>query len=483
MSKRIFDCFTFFNETDLLEIRLNELYEEVDYFVICESTQTFQGQSKRLFFQENRDRFSKFLSKIIHVVVDDMPDTDNPWDREHFQRNSLRRGLVGLEPEDIVIISDLDEIVRPSTVQELRRKSGYFLIEMQMYQFYLNMQAVREWNKVFAFSHRLSGQLPDLSGIRVRQIETFEKFAGDAHKILDAGWHFTYLGGAEKVREKLGAYSHTGGYFEAMQNAGETERQLAAGYSVGGRALLKWCEIDETYPMTILDNLDKYKAKGFVKDLKVRVDDLERVFLETEDKARASEEKYRKILGEISSLVERAHEMALPYARSEFRGALEAGKNLIGCASRFQGTWHTGTQRVPEKPVTHIPYVLLGNLVLAHQRGDATVPDNNMGRYNVNGLIPGVRYTASCWIWLPADSAVESVMLATEGLTVIARDYADLKTRDGWQRISTCGECGHSRTDTNIVLRASAEPGALLYTTCWQLEVGDAATPYRPTDG
>jgi len=90
---RIFDCFTFLNEFDLLEIRLHELAQVVDRFVIAESPVTFTGRPKPLHFLDNRARFAAFADKIIHIVVDDQPVTDSAWEREWHQRNALERGI------------------------------------------------------------------------------------------------------------------------------------------------------------------------------------------------------------------------------------------------------------------------------------------------------------------------------------------------------------------------------------------------------
>ena len=93
---KIFDCFPFCSELDLLELRLNELGDVVDFFVLAEATTTHRGAPKPLVFQQNKSQFAAFLPKIIHVVVDDMPGvgTTEPerWVREHFQRQALLRG-------------------------------------------------------------------------------------------------------------------------------------------------------------------------------------------------------------------------------------------------------------------------------------------------------------------------------------------------------------------------------------------------------
>src|SRR3989344_1716902 len=86
LDAKIYDCFTFFNELDLLDLKLHELADHVDKFVIVESTVTFQGNPKPLYFQENKQRFAPFLDKIIHVVVSDTPTEGSAWDREHYQR-------------------------------------------------------------------------------------------------------------------------------------------------------------------------------------------------------------------------------------------------------------------------------------------------------------------------------------------------------------------------------------------------------------
>src|SRR3954464_1583382 len=91
----IYDCFTFFNELDLLEIRLNELDPVVDKFVLVEATKTHQGKDKPLYFLENKARYEKFLAKIIHVVVNEYPDYEgkSAWLLEHHQRNMIIEGL------------------------------------------------------------------------------------------------------------------------------------------------------------------------------------------------------------------------------------------------------------------------------------------------------------------------------------------------------------------------------------------------------
>lgn len=122
----VYDCFQFFNELDILKIRLNVLDSVVDRFVISEATETFSGLKKPLYYEENKEMFAAFADKIIHVVVDDTPKGDR-WgthERDTFQKNAVTRGLRDCTDEDIVIFSDLDEIPNPDKIREICRISG-----------------------------------------------------------------------------------------------------------------------------------------------------------------------------------------------------------------------------------------------------------------------------------------------------------------------------------------------------------------------
>ena len=118
---KVFDCFTFYKEFDLLELRLEELWDTVDYFVIAEAGHTHQGSPKPYhLLDENWDRFEKYHSKIRHIKVDDMPNTANSWENENHQRRSLQRGLTDMQPEDLIITGDADEIVRPEIIELIK---------------------------------------------------------------------------------------------------------------------------------------------------------------------------------------------------------------------------------------------------------------------------------------------------------------------------------------------------------------------------
>ena len=91
---KIYDCFPFYNELDLLDLRLATLYDHVDHFVLVECTTTFQSQPKELYFENNKTRYAQYMDKIIHVVVDDAPGDPDAWVNDIFQRNSIMRGVL-----------------------------------------------------------------------------------------------------------------------------------------------------------------------------------------------------------------------------------------------------------------------------------------------------------------------------------------------------------------------------------------------------
>ena len=115
----VYDCFQFFNELDILKLRLHILSDVADRFVISESTVTFSGDPKPLFYEEHKEEFREFADRIIHVVVRDTPMDCDAFARDHHQKCAVIRGLADAKPDDIVIFSDVDEIPNPDTLRTL----------------------------------------------------------------------------------------------------------------------------------------------------------------------------------------------------------------------------------------------------------------------------------------------------------------------------------------------------------------------------
>jgi predicted SAM-dependent methyltransferase len=280
--KRIFDCFIFFNELDLLDMRFEESFEYVDYFVICEATKTFRGAAKPLVFEQNKQRYARYLSKVRHIVVDDMPEGEASQ-REYYQRNALRRGVSDATPDDVVIISDCDELIRRETLRYLRDHRGYFMLDMPMYQFFLNMRAVAEgWNKAYAFTYSLNDKVGDYNDGRRRSEEVFQRFPGINHRVPAAGWHFTFLGGAERVVEKIRAYSHAETWQQRMLQPGGAQFQMLMLKDVGGGRFLEYCEIDTSFPEAVRRRQKELTEQSFIKDARSRISELRTVVAQFE---------------------------------------------------------------------------------------------------------------------------------------------------------------------------------------------------------
>lgn len=279
---RLFDCFTFFNELDVLALRLEELAPHVTRFVLVEATHSFTGQPKALHFQDNKARFASYLDRIEHVVVDDLPGKDaSAWDREWAQRRAIRRGLeaAGANPDDFALISDVDEIPRPDVLAEAARDPASIgaltFFESELYLYFLNMRLSEGWRspvqapRLLQVKHTRDPQairatqprrskresIAALDRLRVRAGLWRKTGAPLRPRVLpNAAWHFSFLGGAEKVREKLMAYSHTEYATEDRLDLGWIKRTIAEGrFIFDDKITLVRVPVDDSYPATILN--------------------------------------------------------------------------------------------------------------------------------------------------------------------------------------------------------------------------------------
>ncbi len=255
----LWDCFTFFNELDILELRLRELAPVVDHFVIAEATKTFANEPKPLHFQDNKARFAEFLPKIVHVVVDDLPDAGDAWDREAFQRNAVARGLSGAAADDIVMISDVDEIPYPENVAKLTplAVSGHiWFIECDYYTYKLNLAIENKWVGLCAVRALQKKHLPamqDLRAFRARQSRSIPMPVNQAinvvknvfrvgrpltHRLIEhGGWHFTFMNTPERIQYKIKSYAHQERNTPEFNNLANLQRLIDEGRSICGRSL------------------------------------------------------------------------------------------------------------------------------------------------------------------------------------------------------------------------------------------------------
>ena len=212
--------FLVFNEFELLKIHLHEHYDHVDKFVLVESEETFRGNPKPLYYQENKHLFEKFADKIIHVIVKGHFESNNKrdywkvWEREYFQRDQIMRGLTECQDNDIIIISDVDEILRAEIFSEIVRQICLFPCSAP----YKCVTCQQIYYKYF-FNRYCSKEMPWIGPVAV-SYKDLRTYAGPHYfrkirfsrpvKIENAGWHFSSMGGHESVIEKLAAFSHSG---------------------------------------------------------------------------------------------------------------------------------------------------------------------------------------------------------------------------------------------------------------------------------
>ena len=140
---KVYDCFTFYNEFELLELRLQSLYDVVDYFVIVESTTTHNKEPKKLNFAENKDRYKQYADKIRHIVLNGelIPWRGvGDWSIENAQRNAIVGGLQDAQPDDLIFISDLDEIPAPDVLMRLQQNQ---LALLMLHNMHVNVNPYR----------------------------------------------------------------------------------------------------------------------------------------------------------------------------------------------------------------------------------------------------------------------------------------------------------------------------------------------------
>jgi len=213
---KIVDAFIFYNEINMLTYRLNVLNDVVDLFVIVEANQTFTGKPKPLFFKENAHLYEKFAHKIVHHVVDlpfanPNPETKEQWENEWHQRNSIQDAIapLDLEPNDILCVSDLDEITDPRLLAEIRSGSlpirRTYKMNQETYYYNLNTKHTVDIFAAFLTTVWMYHQDRAILGLTTSGLRN--EFSRNP-TIWKAGWHLSFFGDVAFVQNKLRMYSH-----------------------------------------------------------------------------------------------------------------------------------------------------------------------------------------------------------------------------------------------------------------------------------
>ncbi len=244
----IYDCFLYNGEKECLQTRCEELKELNVTHVLIESCFTFSGKSNTLKYWD----FSNLYSyNIKPFLFNNMPNNGNAWDNESAQRNYILKALetLGAKDDDVVVISDADEIPSYKAVNSYNADIGLAALSMDLYYYYFNcLGGKQQWPaaKICLYKH-LKTHTPQ--GIR-------ESGYGDL--INNGGWHFSYLGDVDSIVNKLESYSHTEFDTEEIKGRNRIEQKIKNGESLVNNNKFTFIELDESFPQYIVENKDKY---------------------------------------------------------------------------------------------------------------------------------------------------------------------------------------------------------------------------------
>jgi len=262
---KIYDCFQYFNEDHVVNLRLNILNEHVDFFVISESTKSHQGKNKKLNF--NINNFSKFKNKIKYIVADYKEDIGFKEHKggesliEQHQRNSLINGIKDADSDDLIILSDSDEIPDLTKLNQIKIKSKFIAFSQMMFMYKLNLQNLSE-NNWIGSKITLKKNITTMQALRNLKFKKYPFWRIDKKnlQIIQGGWHFSFLQTPSDIKSKIKSFSH--GEFNTEDNIDEVKikEKIEKGVDIFNRGLqLKKIEIDLMYPSFILKNKDKLK--------------------------------------------------------------------------------------------------------------------------------------------------------------------------------------------------------------------------------
>lgn len=275
----VYDIFTFFNELELLEVRLKILNDKVDYFVLIECTETFSGKPKPLHYNENKHLFKEWEHQIIHYITDNpisgwedlrerlkdpniskldeniilnaltttnVPPGEVHWLKEFYQKECIKKPLVGLDDNDICFIGDLDEIWNPDQIYDIDDDSIYKLRQIA-YMGHINMRSSEPWAGTILTKYK------NVKNACLNHSRTPWR---TSYKFIDnSGWHFTFMGGADRVKTKLESYGHQEFNNDLVKN--QIQERLDNNLELLGRSFILTKD-EDSLPKYLKDNKEKY---------------------------------------------------------------------------------------------------------------------------------------------------------------------------------------------------------------------------------
>lgn len=290
----IYDCFMYFDEDLLLDLRLNVLNKYIKKFVITEATYTHNGTKKKLTFDIKK--FSKFKDKIEYIVVDEQPPSLlsfvdgeskdkrgeklilNGMARDYFQRENLLKGLKSAQSDDLILISDLDEIPNLSALDFSKISNKIIIFEQKMFYYKLNLFYKEfTWfgSKAIKRKKFISPQwLRNIKGKNYPKwrldILFSKKKYSNLFFVKNGGWHFTCLRTPEELEKKLLNFAHHYEFEESGLKINDLKKLISEkrvmydhnidqkDYKWSGKSKLEKIE-NNFLPEFVSLNLDKYK--------------------------------------------------------------------------------------------------------------------------------------------------------------------------------------------------------------------------------
>ncbi len=253
----------YFDEDLVLDIRLNTLKDRVNKFIIVESTKNHAGENKELNFKI--ENFSKFRDKIRYIIVDDLPINVKPpkkgWHENHardqFQRNAIERGYRDFSDEDLIMISDIDEIPDPKKLDEFNTKNRFACFLQKNFQSKINLLNTTNENwpgtKICQKKYLRSPQW--LRNIKVKKKPFWNIFKQEIQIINNGGWHFSFLKDPNSIKKKIMSYSHQEYNKEEFTNIESIKKRISMGEDLFQRKVnYKIINVDETFPEYIINN-------------------------------------------------------------------------------------------------------------------------------------------------------------------------------------------------------------------------------------
>lgn len=200
---KIYDCFMFWNEFDLLHLRLDYLYDKIDYFIICESKDSHSKKirKKKFIFKQYLHLYEPYMDKIIYLPIKNLPfegDNLNSWKNENFQRKFLFNEIKKLNKNDLIIISDLDEIVSKKAISDFENSNYQIAVcKQKLYYYYINLIQNQKWNGPIICRKNILKNSDTIQTLRNNRKNKINNF------LSDGGWHYSFMGGLNRIKYKI----------------------------------------------------------------------------------------------------------------------------------------------------------------------------------------------------------------------------------------------------------------------------------------